>query len=320
MLPAALVRHFQPHRFRVTQLLPPHEVARLSLHPAGGGSSSSSPSTAASQSKPAAAGVAPKAGLPPVSGSSSLPYVPEFFSLAEAVRVDDRLLLRHSDAGATPAAGEGWSSGSSVSAWAAAGASAALSSPSCLLRSLAFLFWGGGTSGGGAAAATRAPASPVAAPHAPPVLLLPPPAAPLRQQSSEWTLAAMPSGPRVASGDAAAGGARSGGAAAGGGRPAPAQLEHAVSVDARPLSQALGSGSTGSIRGIDEGHLLPAGTAGPDPDASNSGRSPALAAMAAAEAVTDEARAPAAPAKADAESPAQADAEGEPSDFWWQYC
>ena len=289
-----MVKLFQPHRFRVTQLLPPHEVARFSQQPASGGSS------------PAAAGAAPKAGVPPGSGSgsASLPYVPEYFSLAEVVRVDDRLLLRHAEGGATPpaGAGEGWGSGSGVSGWAAAGPSAALSSPSCILRSLAFLFWGGGATSGGAptgAAATPAPASPTAAPHGGPGHLQQPTLAPLRQQSSEWTLAAMPSAPRGAGAApaAAAGGRRS---SAGAAPPAPAPaLDHAVSVDARSLlSEALGSGGTGSMGGEDSGHLVPPGSASTDA-ASGSGSVVA------------------APAE---RSVAEAGGGAAPAEFWWQYC
>ncbi|PRW33577.1 methyltransferase [Chlorella sorokiniana] len=146
---SGLVKFLQPHNFRLSALLPPHEVARYaSQQPVeerrqGVVTAASGPSSSAGSSSSSKAG-----GKLVAAASEHLPVVPEFYSFGSAVKQDPRLLLRHADlalatAGASEAAAGG--SGYGLSAGWEAVRGAALGSPSCLLRSLAFLFCGSTT-------------------------------------------------------------------------------------------------------------------------------------------------------------------------------
>ena len=201
-----MVKLFQPHRFRVMQVLPPHQVAafwrqqqqtqqqqkqQMQQQPGpGAGGKRAAAALGANGKQPPVEAAATAAG--PASGGA-LPYVPEFFGFVAAVKIDSRLLLRRAVSGSCPAAGDAAASGlaGGVSGWVAAGAAAAMSSPSCIVRSLAFLLWGGARLH--APQAARAAASDAAAA---PLL---PPAAPERQPSAEFTIAAAPSQPQAAS-------------------------------------------------------------------------------------------------------------------------
>lgn len=147
---AGMVRWLQPNHFRLLSLLPPPKVACLSLKQAvaadGDSSGSSGSSSVEGPAAPKGAPLAP----------ANLPYVPEFFSLAAAVKQDPHLLLRHADlddADVAPA-----SSAADEGTWGAL-RSSALSSPSCLLRSLAFLWCGSSIPAAAVAAPPTAPSS-----------------------------------------------------------------------------------------------------------------------------------------------------------------
>lgn len=263
---SAVVRWLQPHSFRLAALLPPHEVSRYSLQQqqqqqATGGKKAAS---GAGASRAAAAGSSPPGAA--AAALELLPYVPEYFSLACAVKADRRLLLRHADPAAAPAADAPASQGL-ADGWAAL-RSSALSNPSCLLRSFAFLFCG--------STPAAAPAPP-AEPAAPQWRWRPlgsasseAAASPPRQPSADWTLpagaaASSPGGSTVGSPQAS-------------GDMAPPELDHAVSIAALlPLggrfccSSSDGGGSAGHG---DAGHVLASGCS-----------SPATAAAAAAAAV-----------------------------------
>lgn len=220
-----MVKFLQPHNFRLSALLPPREAARYAVH---GTQQHSGAAAAAKASSPAGSTTAGSKAGSTAAATERLPLVPEFYSFTSAVKQDPRLLLRHDDLALTTAgASEAADSSYSLAAGWEAVRGAALGSPSCLLRSLAFLFcgsntlaagcWGpapgaapGATSG--AAAAAASPAALYPAPPAPTAPASPPPAgspaaagaaagaapsaaaspgvAPARRQmSSEWSLA-----------------------------------------------------------------------------------------------------------------------------------
>ena len=217
----------------MAQLLPPHQVASLLLQqpvgqqPAPGGAKAGLVAAAASSSKGQAAST-----VTTNNSRQQAPYVPEFWSLASAVKMGPQSMQR------TPAALRDASAGL-LSEWAGAGANAALSSPSCLLQSLASLLWGWGLpSGRGRAAAG--------------VL-----EAPRRQLSSEWTLPAHLSGPEPLDGGGGAAGEEVEAVVAAAGQ---RQLERAVSVGARLAAPDVVSGCT---QAEDCGHL--AAGAGAEP-------------------------------------------------------
>lgn len=224
-----------PHHWRMAALHSPHEVARLSLGP--------SPSAAAAAASKAGAAAAEAAAPPP----AALPYVPEFFSFAAAIKQDARLLLpRGTDAAAAAA-----TDAAPVDGWSAL-RSSALSSPSCLLSSLAFLFWG---SPSWAPAAAAPPAAPVSlAPPPPAHLPAPAAAASVESGGGHWRLTTVPAG------------SSSGAAAAATGVPQlsvaepVSRLDHAISIAAMlPLSRSShGSfrASSSSSEGGDAGHLI----------------------------------------------------------------
>ena len=136
---AGLVKFLQPHNFRLSALLPPREVARYAAQQQRGQGAA-----AAADSRTGSKAGSTAQALP--AAPERLPYVPEFYSFGSAVKQDPRLLLRHADlalttAGASEAAGTGYGL---AAGWEAV-RGAALGSPSCLLRSLAFLFCGSTT-------------------------------------------------------------------------------------------------------------------------------------------------------------------------------
>ncbi|KAL4419926.1 hypothetical protein ABPG75_007024 [Micractinium tetrahymenae] len=256
---SALVRHLQPHNFRLASLVPPLEVARLSLQPPRLG--------AAARAGKAAAAAVPPAGC--------LPYVPPFFSLVAAVKSDPRLLLRHA-VDAEPA-GDHVSS----TAWAAG---SALASPYCILSSLAQLLGLGrsssdsasrdssssGSSGEAAAAARPATPPPAVVPA------MPESPAALRSQPS-WTIGAAAAELAAAAGQAGPGADSKQAPAAGSSALLTASSIGPLSLSWRPAStgsrsssrssstSAAGSsgdcsGSRGSVS-ADGGHLLAGGAA-----------------------------------------------------------
>ena len=244
------MRFLQPHQFRLEALLPPAEVARASL------------AHRAQQAQQQPGGAAAPA---------TLPYVPEFLFLAAAVKIDTRLLLRHAEG----AAGSDNGGAGSVAAWAATGASAVLSSPTCFVRTLAQLLWGSSSSSSGSRLAAP-PAPEAVSPVQPPAGPLGGAPAPLRQQSAEWSLAAVGCGgaaqqtaPSSSSSNSRSSSSSS--AAAGGGisAPAPAStLQHAVSIAPMTLLRGGSGGSAGSPSrsgtggdGDDSGHLMAAAAA-----------------------------------------------------------
>lgn len=271
---SGMVRWLQPHAFRLTELLPPREVARLSLR------LEQQRHNAQPAAAPAAVpGKGKAAALPP---PERLPYVPEFFSLACAVKQDPRMRLRHADLAVADVASAGAAdAGASLQAgWGALHATA-LSSPSCFLRSLAFLF-GGSTPAPAAQAASALGAPPTAPPGAAPPAShavapgsssgseLPSP--PRQERSADWTLPAVaPGSAALAARRSMAGSPASRQAAA----PAPAAagaLAHALSIAALlPVgsgsrggsSDSSGSGAGFEQRLHDAAHLLAgASTAG----------------------------------------------------------
>lgn len=255
---ADMVRLLQRDHLRLQALLGPADVARLSLR-------QQQKQAPAAPSGASRASGATGASSPPAASSGPLPYCPEFFSLAAAVKSDPRLLLRHADVAPATADIDAAAAGGDGS-WGAA-----LTRPSCLLGGLSWLWWG--SSQPGAAAAGDAPptAPPSAAPTVPPQLLpAAPPAATATQlpragsdgEPSGWKLAAVLPGTVIAG----RGGRRSG---SGGSSHSPVQaaagqLVHAESIAARlPLSSRSGGSSSGS-EGFgqlmqDAGHLLGSG-------------------------------------------------------------
>ncbi len=167
---AGLVKFLQPHNFRLSALLPPHEVGRYASQQAQQQQQQQLQGPAVPAE--ASGGKGSPAGSKGAT-SKRLPYVPEFYSFASAVKQDPRLLLRHADlAVATAGASEAAGSGYGLAAGWEAVRGAALGSPSCLLRSLAFLFCGSTTLAASCWAPTAAAATPameataVAAPDA----------------------------------------------------------------------------------------------------------------------------------------------------------
>ncbi|KAI3425332.1 hypothetical protein D9Q98_009096 [Chlorella vulgaris] len=188
---SAMVKYFQPRQFRVAQVVQPrdlaafwkqHQQAAATAHKAAGQAAAAAPAT--------------KAALPPPPSPEvfgSLPYVPEYFSLVAVTKIDSRLMLRRAATGSSPTSGEEAAAlGGGMSGWLAAGTAAALTSPSCVVRSLAFLLWGGAR-----LQAQPTSSSPPTAPVRVPALLPPPPLH--HQRSTEWSLAAGPSQPAAAS-------------------------------------------------------------------------------------------------------------------------
>lgn len=283
---AGLVKFLQPHSFRLSTLLPPHEVARYAAQQQRGqGAAAAADSKASSKA-------GSKAQAPPAA-PERLPYVPEFYSFGSAVKQDPRLLLRHADlalttAGASEAAGSGYGL---AAGWEAV-RGAALGSPSCLLRSLAFLFCGSTTLAtscwGSAAAAASLSAAEASAAAASAAAVYPAPPAPTfpastgtpassptagastaaanpavvaparRQHSAEWSLAAghFLASRRSSSEPASAGGSSPQQRAAAAG-PALSHAESIVALLPLPASRS-NSSSCG-----DEGHLWAAAAASP---------------------------------------------------------
>lgn len=138
-----MVKFLQPHNFRLSALLPPREAARYAVH---GTQQHSGAAAAAKASSPAGSTTAGSKAGSTAAATERLPLVPEFYSFTSAVKQDPRLLLRHDDLALTTAgASEAADSSYSLAAGWEAVRGAALGSPSCLLRSLAFLFCGSNT-------------------------------------------------------------------------------------------------------------------------------------------------------------------------------
>ena len=270
-----MVRMLQRDHLRLQALLAPADVARLLLQQQAAAAAATPPPRGSG-------GAAPEGKAAGANGASQpaaqqLPYVPEFFSLAAAVKSDPRLLLRHADV--APTATTAGVDSDTLAAGGDASWTGALARPSCLLGGLQWL-WCGGSQPAAAAAAAAPTAPPTAAPAAPPELL---PAAPpellaaqlpaassnaqLRRQPSGWMLAAVLPGTAVAS----RGGRRSSSGGSGGGssphaQATPARLAHAESIAARlPLSSRSSAGSSEGFEQLvqDAGHLLGGGASSP---------------------------------------------------------
>ncbi|KAL4857081.1 putative S-adenosyl-L-methionine-dependent methyltransferase [Chlorella vulgaris] len=261
---SAMVKYFQPAVMQPRDLAAfwkQHQQA-ASTHKAAGQAAAASP--------------AAKATLPPPPSPEvfgALPYVPEYISLVAVTKIDSRLMLRRAATGSSPTSGEEAAAlGGGMSGWLAAGTAAALTSPSCVVRSLAFLLWGGAR-----LQAQPTSSSPPTAPVRVPALLPPPPLH--HQRSTEWSLAAGVSQPAAtsdASGDdsrrqqpmaAETTSSAAVAAAAVPGAPPEANpsssrlqelvLHHALSIG--PVQeQRVVPGS--AVRGHDSGHLLGAAT------------------------------------------------------------